>query len=171
MQTISTPRTTERTGNAPLESPLRPAAGDVPISRHPHPREPLFSVPFKSRMSDADVARLKTELDLVTYLTPKPGVSGASPGVVPLDFWSALYLQRGAAEGEWALDARTWGDPPREAIHAWHVRAALAARKLDSRVEIPPRQATATPAPPSLPLGRAANKRFARLGRLVLGLE
>lgn len=42
----------------------------------------LFSVPFKSRMTDDDVARLHGELDLVTYLTPKPGVSGASLGVV-----------------------------------------------------------------------------------------
>lgn len=45
----------------------------------------LFSIRFNSQMTGADVARLQHELDLITYLTPKPGVSGASLGVVPLD--------------------------------------------------------------------------------------
>lgn len=88
-------------------------------------------------MTDADIARLHSELDLVTYLTPKPGVSGASPGVVPLDFWSGLFLERGETEGEWALEGRTWGHPPESLVHDWHVRAALAAKELDPAVEIP----------------------------------
>lgn len=100
-------------------------------------RRTLFSIPFKSPMTDADLARLRSELDLVTYITPKPGVSGASLGVVPLDFWSGLFLERGRGEGEWVLEARTWGQPPDAVVHGWHVRAALAARELDGSVEVP----------------------------------
>lgn len=100
-------------------------------------RRILFSVPFESPMTDADLARLRSELDLVTYITPKPGVSGASLGVVPLDFWSGLFLVRGNREGEWVLEGRTWGLPPDAVVHGWHVRAALAARELDRTVEIP----------------------------------
>lgn len=99
----------------------------------------LFSIPFTSQMTDADLARLRTELDLVSYLSPKPGVSGASPGVVPLDFWSGLFLVRGEADGDWSLEARTWGNPPEPQVHEWHIRAALAARQLDPTVPVPPR--------------------------------
>ena len=97
----------------------------------------LFSIPFKSSMTNAELARLQRELDLVTYLSPKPGVSGASPGVVPLDFWSGLFLERCADEREWVLKARTWGDLPTPLVHEWHVRAALAAQQLDPTVQIP----------------------------------
>jgi hypothetical protein len=100
-------------------------------------RRTLFSTPFTSSMTDADIARLQRELDLVTYLSPKPGVGGASPGVVPLDFWSGLFLEHGPGDGEWVLEARTWGDPPAPLVHEWHVRAALAARQLDPTVPIP----------------------------------
>jgi hypothetical protein len=75
----------------------------------PPPRWTLFSIPFKSRMTDADAARLRASLDLVTYTIPKPGLFAASPGLVPLDSWSGLFLERGAGEDEWALEARTWG--------------------------------------------------------------
>lgn len=101
-------------------------------------RRTLFSIPFTSSMTDLDLARLRRELDLVTYLSSKPGVSGASPGLVPLDFWSGLFLERGAGEGEWGLEARTWGDPPAPLVHEWQVRAALAARQLDPTVQVPP---------------------------------
>ena len=61
-------------------------------------RRTLFSIPFKCAMTDADVARLHRELDLATYLSPKPGVSGAGPGLVPLDIWTGLFMERGAGE-------------------------------------------------------------------------
>ncbi len=101
-------------------------------------RQKLFSIRFKSSMSDTDASRLQRELDLVTYLTPKPGVSGASPGVVRLDDWSGLFLARGHNDGEWILEGRTWNDPPQPVAHDWHLRAALAARALDPTVQIPP---------------------------------
>lgn len=131
----------------------------------------LFSVPFKSEMTDADLARLHSSLDLVTYIRPKPGVSGARPGVVPLDFWSGLFLERDERDDEWLLEGRTWGNPPEPLVHEWHVRAALAARELDPTVEIPPRQPDTLSDEAALPLGRAANKRLARLGRRLLRLE
>jgi hypothetical protein len=136
-----------------------------------HKLRALFSVPFRSPMTIADLGQLQHNLDLTTYITPKPGVSGGQPGVVPLDFWSGLFLQRGASDAEWVLEGRTWGHPPEEVVHEWYVRTALAARQLDSTVEIPPRPAAATPSLPSRPVGRAANKRLARLGRHLLGLE
>ena len=88
-------------------------------------------------MTNAHVARLHNELQLVTYLTPKPGVSGAPPGVARLDFWSGLFLERGETEGEWVLEGCTWGHPPESLVHDWHVRAALVAKRLDQAVEIP----------------------------------
>ena len=33
-------------------------------------------------MTDADLARLRARLDLVTYISPKPGVFAASPSLV-----------------------------------------------------------------------------------------
>lgn len=139
--------------------------------RRAHPRRTLFSVPLRTRMTDADLARLHHSLDLAIYITPKPGVSGAEPGVVPLDFWSGLFLERGASEDEWILEGRTWGNPPDGVVHQWHVGAALVARELDPTVEIPPHPAVATHNVASVQVGRAANKRLARLGRRLLGLE
>jgi hypothetical protein len=114
-------------------------------------------------MTDADSARLRSNLDLVTYLAPKPGVSGASPGVVPLDFWSGLFLERGENDHEWTLEGRTWGHPPESLVDDWHARAALAAKELDPAVQIPtPPRSRRAPQP----AGRAADKNWlGRLGR------
>jgi hypothetical protein len=122
-------------------------------------------------MTDEDLALLHRELDLATYLTRKPGVSGASLGLVPLDSWSGLFLERGAEENQWVLEGRTWDQPPDSLVHEWHVRAALAAQELDPTVSVPPRSPAAPPDIPNRPLGRAANKRLARLRRRLLGLE
>jgi hypothetical protein len=134
-------------------------------------RRTLFSIPFTSGMSDADFARLRSTLDLVIYSSPKPGVSGASLGVVPLDPWSGLFLERGAGENEWILEARTWGRPGESSVHEWQVRAASAARQLDRSVEVPPRERSEAANSPLLEVGRAASSRRGRLGRRLLGLE
>jgi hypothetical protein len=63
----------------------------------------LFRIPFESRMTDEDLLLLHRRLDMVTYLEKKPGVFAAVPGLARLDPWSALYLVRGAREGQWAL--------------------------------------------------------------------
>ena len=56
-----------------------------------------------------------------------------TPGLGRLDRDSALFLKRGVVEGEWSLEARTWGDPPARSVHEWHVLAAVAAHQLTPR--------------------------------------
>jgi hypothetical protein len=129
----------------------------------------LFQVPFASAMSDPDVALLARQLDLTTHMHPKLRRSPA--GTVRLDYYSGLFLERGAAEGEWLLEARTWGDPTPEKVHAWHVLAAGAARLLDPAVISPDRVTAVFVQYPMRPLGRAANKRLARTRRRILGLR
>ncbi len=136
----------------------------------PRPRRTLFSIRFESAMSDRDLARLRSALDLVTYMSPKPGVSGASLGVVPLDFSSGLFLVRGDGQQQWALEARTWGDPPAAAVHEWEVTAAIAARQLDPRVGVPTPAQTREREAAVLEVGRAASSRRGRLGRRLLRL-
>ena len=69
----------------------------------------LFEVPFKSPMTDADLARLARLLDLSTHIYAKQRPNPTSPGVARLDHFSGLFLERGPSEGEWVLEARTWG--------------------------------------------------------------
>jgi hypothetical protein len=97
----------------------------------------MFSVPFSSTMSDEHVARLARTLNLATHLHPKLRDSPASPGVVRLDFDSGLFLMRGANEDEWVLEGRTWGDPPEQTVHKWHLGAFVAAHELDPTVAPP----------------------------------
>lgn len=151
--------------------PEPPPDAETSAAPRPGHRRTLFTIPFKSSMTDADVARLHTALDLVTYISPKPGVSGASAGVVPLDFWSGLFLGRGNGENEWLLEARTWGNPPESIVHEWHVRAALAARELDPTVQVPRPERVAAAQIPTTTVGRASNKRLSRFARRLLRLE
>jgi hypothetical protein len=130
----------------------------------------LFRVSFASAMSDGDVALLARTLDLTTHMHPRLRQSPTSPGLVRLDHHSGLFLERGAAEGGWVLKARTWGHPALSTVHEWHVLAAGAARLLDPSVSFPERLATVSPEYPMRPLGRAANKRSARIRRRILGL-
>lgn len=125
-------------------------------------------------MSDPNVALLVRELDLRTHMHPKLRQSPAGPGAVRLDQYSGLFLERGAAEGQWLLEARTWGDPTPENVHAWHVLATGAARLLDPAVISPDRLAAVSPVSPEYPMrpvGRAVNKRLARIRRRILGLQ
>ncbi len=98
----------------------------------------MFSITFASTMNDEDVAHLVRTLNLETHLHPKLNPSPTSPGAVRLDFDSGLFLVRGANEGEWALEGRTWGDPLPLAVHRWHLGAVLAARQLDPTVALLP---------------------------------
>ncbi len=59
-------------------------------------------------MTDADLARLARSTDLSTHMYPKQRPNPTSPGVARLDHFSGLYLERGPAEGDWVLEARTW---------------------------------------------------------------
>jgi hypothetical protein len=121
-------------------------------------------------MSDADVALLVRTLDMTTHMYPEPRRSPA-PGAVRLDHYSGLFLELGAAEGQWVLEARTWGHPAPENVHEWLVLAAGAAHLLDRSVVFPERLATVSPEYPLRPVGRASNKRLAGFRRRITGLE
>ena len=113
-------------------------AGSVTPTRG-RPFAKLFSVAFTSPMRDSDLDRLARTLNLATHMHPKLHVSPASPGVARLDFDSGLFLVRGAEDGRWVLEGRTWGHPPPQFIRQWHLSAAAAARQLDSTVALPAR--------------------------------
>lgn len=117
----------------PRAEAATPAAPAVPSYRT------LFTVPFQTVMSDADVRGLNGVLDMATHLHPKLHASPASPGVARLDFFSGLFLIRGDGPDEWRLEGRTWGSPAAETAHGWHLVAADAARLLDPRVPVPVR--------------------------------
>lgn len=149
----------------PRLAPKRPST--------PHGRggTSLFEVSFASVMGDPEIALLARALDLTTHMYPKMRPSPNSPGVARLDHYSGLFLERGVGEGRWVLEARTWGHPALENVHEWHLLAAGAARLLDPTVTFPKRQVAVSPQYPMRPLGRAANKRSARIGRRILGLS
>ncbi len=149
-----------------------PAPAPQPTSTTRQGRGPtsLFQVPFASAMDDPDVALLVRTLDLTVHMHPKLRRSPAGPGAVRLDHYSGLFLERGAAEGQWVLEARTWGKPAPESVHEWQVLAAGAARLLDPVVTIPERLTAVSPGYPTRPVGRAANKRLAGFRRRITGL-
>jgi hypothetical protein len=178
---ITTERTTAKDRFDPRRSAARPPRDEEP----PPPASPspvrqsgemLFEVPFASVMSDDDLALLAGRLALSTRVQPTirsghvPARRHDTPGFVRLDHYSGLFLQRGAAEGNWLLQARTWGHPAALSVHEWHVLAAGAARELDPAVSVPERVRSAAREIPCYPLGRAANKRLARFRRRLVGL-
>ena len=165
--TSSAPRVHRRPAN---EASL----GRVPAASHKSRRRGgtvLFEVPFSSAMSDADLAVWARVLDLSTHMQQKLRPDPNSPGVARLDHFSGLFLERGADEGRWVLEARTWGDPAPSSIHEWHLLAAQVARQLDARVALPARRPDVPPKTRDRPLGRAANKRLASIRRRLVGLE
>jgi hypothetical protein len=129
----------------------------------------LFEVPFASAMQDGDLALLARRLDLSTHTPLLP--SHDSLGFARLDHSSGLFLERGGAEGHWTLRARTWNHPASQSIHDWHVLAASAANELDSTVLLPERLGTSVPEVRDRVVGRAQNKRLARIRRHMCGLE
>ena len=150
-----------------------PGSPDPTHNADSEPREhgatTLFQVPFASAMSDSDVALLVRTLDLTTHMYPEPRRSPA-PGAVRLDHSSGLFLELGAAEGQWVLEGRTWGHPAPETVHEWLVLAAGAAHLLDPSVLFPERLPVVSPDYPMRPVGRVANKRLAAFRRRITGL-
>lgn len=132
----------------------------------------LFEIAFHSAMTDADLARLARLLDLSTHMHPKMRPDPTSPGVVRLDHFSGLFLERGGLDGQWVLEARTWGNPAPETVHEWHLLAAFAARQLDPTVTLPERLPHApTPIDRADRLvGSVENRRLAALRRHLVGL-
>jgi hypothetical protein len=133
-------------------------------------RATLFEVSFASAMTDSDLALLARTLDMTFHMYPKLRGSPAGLGIVRLDRYSGLFLKRGAVEGQWVLEARTWSQPAPKNTHEWHVLAVGAARLLDPRVALLERLPAVSPENPTRPVGRAANRRLSRIGRRILGL-
>jgi hypothetical protein len=130
----------------------------------------VFEIRFTSPMSDLDLDRLRGVLDLSTHMYPKMRPDPNSPGVARLDHHSGLFLERGAGESQWLLQARTWGRPAPQTVHDWQLLAAQAAHQLDPRVSLPERSANPQPAVAERPPGQAASKRLARIRRRLAGL-
>ena len=125
----------------------------------------LFKVGFVSQMTDTDLHRLARTLDLTTHMHPKMRPDPTSPGVARLDHWSGLFLERGSEIGRWTLEARTWGHPAAESVHAWHLLAAWAAHQLDPTVRVrlhAPVRALKTPATPATRRTAARDRRRLR---------
>jgi hypothetical protein len=131
----------------------------------------LFEVPFASAMSDLDLAQLERTLDLSVRPDAKRDPRPDSLGFACLDRDSGLFLEPRAGEGQWVLQARTWGHPAPESVHEWHVVAAGGAHMLDPTVVPPERLKASAPEVAFRPLGRAANKRLSRFRRRMGGLS
>ena len=147
---------------------------DGPASgANPHHRggKVLFEMPFRSAMTDADLALLAHVLDLWTQALSKMNPDPNSPGVARLDHSSGLFLERGAGKDRWVLQGRTWGKPAPASVHEWHLLAAQAARQLDRDVPLPERLVGRPDSVPDLPSGRATHGRLSRLCRRVSGLS
>jgi hypothetical protein len=132
----------------------------------------LFTIPMASTMSDRDVSSLMLDLDFDTQAV----AAGSAPETrlvsARLDHNSGLFLVPGEGQGQWGLEARTWGHPDSETVHRWSVSAATAARRIDPTVSLPSRQAGAAPVAPAVSVGhvgRVENTRFAGLRRRLTG--
>lgn len=168
-------------GSSPAGSPVRsarrasarvdPAQVSGPSSGRPRGATALFEVPFASAMSELDLALLERRLDLSTRVHAEMHPRPDSPAFVRLDRYSGLFVECGAAEGQWMLQARTYGRPAPQSVHEWHVVAAGGAHQLDRTVTLPKRLCASAPDTPDRQLGRAANKRLARIRRRMVGLQ
>lgn len=134
---------TAATGSAPARTEKGARRGptarrkDSTASRHGRGGRVLFTVPFVSAMTDGDLARLGRSLDLWTHVVQKMRPDPNSPGVTRLDHFSGVFLEHGESEGQWVLEARTWGNPASEAVREWQLLAVGAARELDPSVRTP----------------------------------
>lgn len=158
-------------GSPPAERASRQSAPPPALAREERGGQVLFEVPFRSAMTDADLARLARMFDLSTHIYSKLPSDPTSPGVARLDDFSGLYLQRGAVDTEWVLEARTWGQPAAESVHEWHVLAAAAAHQLDPAVAPLKRLPDRPHRIAEHPVGEVLNRRFASFRRRLVGLS
>ncbi len=130
----------------------------------------LFVIPLTSAMSDRDLASLALALDFDTRVAAAGSPPEARLGPARLDHDSGLFLKAGEGEGQWLLEARTWGRPDPTSVHRWNVRAATAARRIDPTVELPERRPDEVPSVSDGQVGRVENTRFRGLRRRLTGV-
>lgn len=82
-------------------------------------------------MEEADSSLLSRLLHLNLCLEPKLRWVASKPGVRSLDRETGLYLLEGSVEGSWLLEARTWGNPPKNLVNIWHQEALAVARRIN----------------------------------------
>jgi hypothetical protein len=178
MSLIAKPKAPE-TRAAPVGSTAAgaPAGADSTSSLTP-PATPsaraavtLFGVTFTTAMSEDDLAVLARVLDLSTNVRSKKLPREGDLGFARLDRSSGLFLKRTAVEGQWILEAQTWGHPAPRTVHGWHVLAAGAAHQLDQTVSFPARLHDSGPELPGRLVGRASNRRLSRLRRRLVGIS
>jgi hypothetical protein len=133
--------------------------------------ETLFEVSFATAMDDHDLAVLARGLDLYTNPRTKASPHDEDLGFARLDYASGVFLRRSTIEGEWILQARTWGHPAATTVHGWHVLATEVARQLDPTVSVPDRTPATASLIPDRRVGRAANSRMADFRRRLVGLS
>lgn len=153
------------TASAPVSKAPVPA-----INPHDRGGRVLFEIHFTRSMTDADLDLLRRQLDMTLHTAHKLPVDPNSPGVTWLDRFSGLYLEHGAGQDRWVLQARTWGEPPAATVHDWHVCAAQTARLLDPRVRRVERWLHAEPDVAQRPVGGAQNRRVAGVRQRLVGL-
>ncbi len=129
----------------------------------------LFTIPIVSAMTDRDVSSLVLSLEFDTQAVAAGSPPEARLVSARLSHDSGLYLKAGDGEGQWVLEARTWGHPDPSSVHRWHVWAATAARRIDPTVALPPRLPGEAPAVSVGHVGRVENTRFAGLRRRITG--
>jgi hypothetical protein len=130
----------------------------------------LFAIPLTSAMSDRDLSSLALALDFDARVAVAGSPPEARLGPARLDHDSGLFLEAGEGQGQWVLEARTWGHPDPESVHRWNVSAATAARRIDPTVELPKRQSGEASVTSEGHVGRAENSRFAGLRRRLTGV-
>ena len=96
----------------------------------------LFRVPFRSTMRNEDTRYLRSA-GLTLNLHAKHAAVRPPPGAARLDFDSGLFLVRGEADEEWALEGRTWGGPPPELVGRWERETVFVASQVDPEVPLP----------------------------------
>lgn len=159
------PRTPERAFMSPTVRSTPTVPGRAPAAA----AVTLFTIPLASTMDDRDVSSLVLALDF--DIRSAPAGSPPEARLVParLDHDSGLFLVAGEGQGQWVLEARTWGHPDAASVHRWNVRAATAARQIDPTVKLPERLPGGSPKVSSGHVGRVENTRFAGLRRRLTG--
>jgi hypothetical protein len=166
------PRAMPHPVHDPTDNEASPSAAEaLAPNRERSTGRTLFEIPFSSQMTHHDSALLARSLDMTTRIHPKMAPRHDSQGLARLDHYSGLFLTRGEAEGDWTLQARTWGQPSAQSVHDWQVLAAVAAHGLDAKVILPERLTVRSAEIPDRPVGRAANKRLAHVRRRLAGIR
>lgn len=172
--TIASPRSQRRRDvhrrDGLIPAPALARQPIAPVNPHHHGGTVVFEVHFRSGMAGSDLELLRRQLDMTTHVEHKLPVDPNSPAFAQLDQDSSLLLEHGSREGQWVLQARTWGTPSASTVHDWQVRVAQVAHQIDRDVQLPDRLPVEPDDTPQRPVGRAANRRLAPIRRRLAGL-